>query len=224
MNPPLHSSFRILTLLFAAILGLYCIWLPLAELFRPSVDRLPTDPQSAAMAAEQRNDANRAAWIGRIRGDLWAHSAYTYADMLWNNPDSTSQPTSSLDQVRERLDRAVRFAPHQSGAWLLLAGLASRYRWFNADAAEALRMSYYTGPSERPLIPLRTLVAGQLPALDNELQQLARRDLRVLIAQQEQPAVMQAYQAATPAGKHFIEQAVGEIDPTLVESLRRGVQ
>jgi len=67
-------------------------------------------------------------------------------------------------------------------------------------------------------------VAGQLPALDNELQQLARRDLRVLIAHQEQPAVMQAYQAATPSAKQFIEQTVGEIDPTLAESLRHGAQ
>ncbi len=224
MNPPLHSSFRILTLLFAAVLGVYCLWLLLAELYRPGVDHLPTDPQGAAMAAEQRNDANRAGWIGRIRGDLWADSAYTYADMLWNNPDSTSQPTHSWNPVRERLDWAVRYAPHQSGAWLLLAGVASRYRWLNPDPAEALRMSYYTGPSERPLIPLRTLVAGQLPALDNELQQLARRDLRVLIAHQEQPAVMQAYQAATPSGKQFIEQTVGEIDPTLAESLRHGAQ
>jgi len=46
----------------------------------------------------------------------------------------------------------------------------------------------------------------------------------VLIAHQEQPAVMQAYQAATPSGKQFIEQTVGEIDPTLAESLRHGAQ
>ena len=84
-------------------------------------------------------------------------------------------------------------------------------------------MSYYTGPSELPLMPIRSLVAGQLPALDAELQQFARRDLRVL-TRQEKPAVIQAYQSATKAGKQFIEQAVGEIDPTFAKTLRLGAQ
>jgi len=93
------------------------------------------------------------------------------------------------------------------------------------DPAEALRMSYYTGPSEMPLIPLRLTVAVHLDELgDSELQQFAQRDLRVLIAHQEKPAVVQAYQSATPAGKHFIEQALGETDPAFVDSLRLGAQ
>jgi hypothetical protein len=81
-------------------------------------------------------------------------------------------------------------------------------------------MSYYTGPSELPLLPLRLRVASQLPARDAELEQLARRDLSVLIAQQQRAALLQAYQEATPSGKEFIERAVGDIDPSLVESLR----
>jgi hypothetical protein len=81
-------------------------------------------------------------------------------------------------------------------------------------------MSYYTGPSELPLLPLRLRVASQLPARDAELEQLARRDLSVLIAHQQRAAVLQAYQEATPSGKEFIERAVGDIDPTLVGWLR----
>jgi hypothetical protein len=224
MNQPSSSNFRIATFLLAAVLGIQCIWLLLAEFSRPGIDYLPTDPHSAAFASFQRNDATWAAWIGVIRGDLWGESGYTYSDLLWINSSSGSELTKSLDQARERLDRAVRYAPHQAGAWLLLAGLASRYRWSKPDPAEALRMSYYTGPSELPLAPLRSLVAAQLPALDDELQIFAKRELRLLITHQDKPAIVQDYQSATPAGKQFIKQVLGEIDPTFGNSLHLGAQ
>ena len=84
-------------------------------------------------------------------------------------------------------------------------------------------MSYYTGPSELPLIPLRLTVAVHLDEFnDNELQELAGRDLRLPIAHQGKTAIVQAYQAATPAGKHFIEQGLGETDSAFVASLRSG--
>jgi hypothetical protein len=218
-------NFRIATLVFAIVLGAQCIWLLLAEFSRPGVNSMPTDSQSAALAAKQRNDATWAAWIGAIRGNLWADSAYTYSDLLWANFSNSSENTPSLDLVRSRLDRAVRYAPDQPGAWLLLAGLASRYRWSKPDPAEALKMSYYTGPSELRLMPLRLLVTVQLENLnDSELQQLAQRDIRLLFSHQGKPVIIQAYQSATPAGKHFLEQAMGEIDPAFVESLRGGAQ
>ena len=218
-------NFRIATLLFAVVLGAQCIWLLLAEFSRPGVNSMPTDSPSAALAAKQRNDATWAAWIGAIRGDLWADSAYTYSDLLWTNSNNIIENTPSLALVRGNLDRAVRYAPDQPGTWLLLAGLASRYRWSKPDPAEALKMSYYTGPSELQLMPLRLLVTVQLDALDDsELQLLARRDIRLLFAHQGKPVVIQAYQSATPAGKHFIKQVIGEIDPTFVESLRGGAQ
>jgi hypothetical protein len=225
---PPHTTFRnlrIATLVFSMVLGAQCFWLLLAEFSRPSVNSLPTDSQSAALTAKQRNDATWAAWIGAIRGTLWADSAYTYSDLLWANSGNNPELTKSLDLVRGRLDRAVRNAPDQPGAWLLFAGLASRYRWPKPDPVEALRMSYYTGPSELQLIPLRLLVTAQLESLsDDELLQLARRDIRLLIAHQGRLAVIQAYQSATPVGKHFIEQALGEIDPTFIEPPRGGAQ
>jgi|HubBroStandDraft_4_1064222.scaffolds.fasta_scaffold15504_2 hypothetical protein len=218
-------NFRIATLAFAMVLGAQSIWLLLAEFSRPGINSMPTDSQSAALAAKQRNDATWAAWIGAVRGDLWADSAYTYSDLLWANSSNSSENAPSMALVRDRLDRAVGYAPNQPGAWLLLAGLASRYRWSKPDPAEALKMSYYTGPSELQLMPLRLLVTVQLDALnDSELQLLARRDIRLLFAHQGEPVVIQAYQSATPAGKHFIEQVIGEIDPTFVESLRGGAQ
>jgi hypothetical protein len=218
-------NFRVATLVFAMVLGAQSIWLLLAEFSRPGINSMPTDSQSAALAAKQRNDATWAARIGTIRGDLWADSAYTYSDLLWTNSSNSSENTPSLALARDRLDRAVHYSPNQPGAWLLLAGLASRYRWSEPDPAEALKMSYYTGPSELQLMPLRLLVTVQQENLnDLQLQQLAQRDIRLLFAHQGKPVVIQAYQAATPAGKHLIEQAVGEIDPTFVDPLRGGAQ
>jgi len=224
-SPTTFRSFRIATLVFAIVLGAQCIWMLLAEFSRPDVNSMPTNSQSATLAAKHRNDATWAAWIGAVRGNLWADSAYTYSDFLWANFSNNSELTKSLDLVRSKLDRAVHYAPDQPGAWLLLAGLASRYRWSRLDPAEAMKMSYYTGPSELQLIPLRLLVTAQLENLnDEELLQLARRDIRLLLVHQGRPAVIQAYQSATPAGKLFIEQAIGEIDPTFVEPLRGGMQ
>jgi hypothetical protein len=224
MNQKSSTSFRVATFLLAAVLGTQCIWLLLAEFSRPSVERLPTDPQSAAVAAKQRVDATWAAWIGAIRGDLWAQSAYTYSDLIWFNSSDDIKLNNSLDEARARLDRAARYAPHQAGVWLLLAQLGSRYRWSNPDPAEALKMSYYTAPSELSLAPLRSLVAAQLPVLNDELQLLVRQDLRLLVSEQNKPAIVQDYEAASPTGKRFIEQAISEIDPTLGASLRLGAQ
>ena len=86
-------------------------------------------------------------------------------------------------------------------------------------------MAYYTAPNESRLLPLRLLIAARSNAIeDSDVQQFVRRDLRLLMAQRQKPAVIEAYQSASPEGKRFIEQALGEIDPTYVGSLRTGMQ
>jgi hypothetical protein len=225
MNAPSHIGFRLSTLAFAVLLGVQCIWLLLAQLSRPNLIRLPTEAQAAAAAVEHRSDAARAAWIGSIRGDLWAESAFTYADLLWTGPSTDPDQTKSLEQAHARLDRALDDAPHQAGAWLLLAGLASRYRWPNLNAMEALKMSYYTGPSEETLMPLRLGVATRSDAVgDTEVQEFVRRDLRLLLAKQRKSAVAEAYAGASPAGRRLIEGTVAEIDPSGLGLLRPGTQ
>jgi hypothetical protein len=216
---PLHLGFRMTALFVAVVLGVFSTWLLLAEFSRPGIDRLPTDAQSAAIAARERNDATWAALIGAVRGDLWAQSAFTFADLLWADPAKGSGLAQPLDAARARLEGAAIYGPDQAGAWLLYAGLASRYHWSKPNPAEALRMSYYTGPGKRSLMPLRSLVAGELPALDEELQEFVRHDLRALIVQNNKPAVLQAYQAATPSNQQFIVQAVNDVDPTFAGTL-----
>jgi hypothetical protein len=178
--------------------------------------------ESAAVAAKQRNDATWAAGIGVVRGDLWGESAYTYADLLWADPGSNAARTE--EQAHARLEKAIDYAPHQASVWVLLAGLAARYRWSDFNVTEALKMSYYTGPNEEALLPLRLRLAAQSALDDIELQELVRRDLRLLLASQRKSVVAEAYDGASPSGKRFIEGAVSEIDPASLGSLRAGAQ
>ena len=217
MNQLPQLAFRLATSLFAILLGVQCVWLVLAEFYRPNINRLPMGAASAAAAQNERIRARRAAMIGTIRGDLWAESAFTYADLMWDD----GKGGANLVQARSSLDRALADAPLKSSAWLLLAGLASRYRLAGIDVKEALKMSYYTGPSELQLMPLRLLIAAQAdPFSDIELRDSISREVRVLFTHQQKPAIVAAYNAAPPAGRRFIENRTVEIDPSAVEWLR----
>jgi hypothetical protein len=222
LSPPTGLALRRVTLFFAALLGVQSLWLLLAELTRPGIDRLPTDVASAAVAAKQRGMAALAASFGIIRGDLWADSAFTYADLLWGDYGSSAGLTEALEHARTSLQRALKDGPHQSSAWLLLAGLASRHPSLNFDAAQALKTSYYTGPSEQDLMVLRLRVAAQSDFLnDTEIREFVVRDLRLLLARHQKSAIDEAYKAGSPVGKAFIKQALSQIDPSAIPEAPR---
>lgn len=211
LNPPTGVVLRHVTLFFAVLLAVQSVWLLLAELTRPGIDRLPADAASAAVAAKQRGQATAAASFGVIRGDLWADSAFTYADLLWGDSGSSAGLAPALERVRAKLEHALADAPHQSGAWLLLAGLAARYPSLNFNATLALKTSYYTGPSEQDLMLPRLRIASQSEFLnDSEIREFASRDLRLLLARHQRPAIDDIYISASPTGKAFIKQAVGQ--------------
>jgi hypothetical protein len=212
MNPPTGVAFRYVTLLFAALLAAQSVWLLLAELTRPRIDRLPPDAASAAVAAKQRGSATWAALFGVIRGDLWADSAYTYADLLWGDNSSSAGIAPALESVRAKLERALGDAPHQSGAWLLLAGLAARYPSLNFNATQALKTSYYTGPSEQDLMVPRLRIAAQSNFLnDAEIREFASRDLRLLLARHQKSVIDEVYNGGSPTAQAFIKQAIGRM-------------
>lgn len=222
---PRHLAFRLATLLFAVSLGAYCIWLQLAEFSRAGIDALPTDARTAAAASKQREAALWAASVGAIRGDLWAESAFTYANLVFDQTAASTNPdvTTTAAGARYSIDHALNDAPHRSSVWLLLAGLSLRVRSAGVDALEALKMSYYTGPSEQSLIPLRFRLATRADRFDDvQMREFASRELRVLLKGKQNSAIAEAYNVASPAGKLFIEQTVGDVDPSLVKTLRAG--
>jgi hypothetical protein len=222
MNRTSHRGPRLGMFLFAALFGIQCVWLLAVELIRPDINQLPTDMTTAATAAMKRWSFTIAASIGAVRGDLWAQSAYTYANLLHlENVQAKAGASTGLQYARKDLDRALRWAPHQSGAWLLLAGLAQEFHLTGITPIETLKMSYYTGPSELPLVPLRLRVAVQADNFDDiEIREFIGRDLRLLLAQNRKSAITEAYRSASPAGQHFMEQAMKDIDPSALTLLR----
>jgi hypothetical protein len=203
------------------LLGVQCFWLLLAELSRPGLSRLPMDAASAAAARNERISASRAATIGAIRGDLWMESAFTYADLMWRD----GRGGADLVQAHSIVNYALAAAPHQSSIWLLLAALASRYQLSGVDIKEAVRMSYYTGPSELELMPLRLWTAVRSDAFsDIELRDSISREVRLLFNHQQKSAIVAAYNAAPSLGRKLIEQTIREIDPSAAESLRASAQ
>lgn len=225
IDEPSHLGVRLTAMLFAVLLGMQCLWLLAAELVRPGIERLPTDAVAAAAAAKQREAASLAASIGAIRGELWAQAAYTYADLAWGEQGAgtKTQVTQAVSRARASLDQALSNAPHQSSAWLLLAGLASRYPSPSLDATAALKMSYYTGPSQRYLVPLRLRIALHADGLsDIEMRQFVSRDIRLLLARNQKSAIAEAYAAASADGRSVVEQTIRETDPSALDTLRTG--
>jgi hypothetical protein len=218
-----HVGFRLATMLFAILIGVQSVWLSLPELLRPHITWSPTEEVPAADTAQHRGAAAWAASIGTIRGGLWAESAFTYSNLLQGNARLNAAPIQALQHVRASLDHALKDAPHQSNAWLFLAALEQRYPSGRFNVIESLRMSYYTGPSEQDLMPLRLRLTAQLDLFsDVEMRQFATRDLRLLLARKRLSVIAKAYDLASPAGKLFIEQTIRDIDPSLIESLRSG--
>jgi hypothetical protein len=221
--------FRAAALLLSFLLALQCAWLVMAELYRPTLRQLPTTAPAAAASAtvELRDRAARAASIGAIRGELWAESAFSYANLLFDDAKQNGDASLAgmLATGSASLTHALSDAPAQSGAWLFRAGLALRYPVLGFNALEALKMSYYTGPTERELMPLRLRMTTKLDWFsDVEMRQFISRDLRLLLAQKRATAIAEAYDASSSAEKSFIEQAVGRIDPPVLRWLRSGAK
>lgn len=222
MNAPSHIGFRLATLLLAILLCIQCVWLLLAEIPRLEIAKLSTSAPAAIAATQQHNAAAWAALIGAFRGDLWAESAFTYAYLLVgeNVGGKTAELTQKLARAQLDLEHALNDAPAQPDAWLFRAGLALRYPLLGFNATDALKMSYYTGPSEQDLIPTRLRIAARMDVFsDTELSLFVSRDLRLLLAQKQNSAVTEAYNAASSPGKRFIEQTVGQIDPSALKLL-----
>lgn len=219
--------FRLSILLWATFLGMQCIWLVSAELFRPGIIQMPTDKSAAATAARHSEAAELAASIGIIRGDLWAEAAFARADSLWGSAGSETRATvrDSVQRASEQLRRAVRDAPHRSDAWLLAAGLAQRFTSTGFDPSEALRMSYYTGSSEIRLVPLRLKVAIKRDKFDDaELQEFINHDVRLLLARKQIAPLAEAYTEASAKGKDFLLRTIRDIDPSVVDAILSGAK
>src|SRR5262249_24565424 len=125
--------------------------------------------------------------------------------------------------ARPIIETALAHAPHNASLWLLAAGLGSRYNWWPTGPAPSINMSYYTGPNEISLAPLRLRVATSSSALAaTDVQRFVQRDVRMILTRWHElkPALIATYKDASPDAKRFLESAVADIDPSFLPNMR----
>jgi hypothetical protein len=218
-----QKQLRIALAAFAALLALQSIWIVLPELTRPSPLVFPQEPRSPPISASERDRATRAAELSLVRGDLWAEAAIALSPEYPTQSVKTAKTAPSIEQAqvaRAAAEKAATLAPHDARIWLLLA---SQDCLLHREESGTLKMSYYTGPNEIALMPLRLLVATCSDAInDDELQTLVAREIQLIVTHEQnlKPAIIAAYQSATASGKRSIETVVGDLDSGLMATLR----
>jgi hypothetical protein len=204
-------SFRLYVTIFAVVLGLQAAWLLSAELIRVPLPFFPSDKTEIEYMSAHRDRAATAAWIGWLRGDLWADYAFTADSRLLNDAGARA----ANDQTELMSERALARAPYDSRLWLLLSAINVESGWKNDKTLAQLKMSYYTAPNDTRLIPLRIPIALQSQAIgDEEMQGLVAHEIRSLIQHKPElkPIIAMAYRGASSAGRHFIEEKLAELD------------
>jgi hypothetical protein len=218
-----QKQLRTALVAFAVLLALQSVWIVLPELIRPSPFAFPRDPRSPATSASERDRATRAAELALVRGDLWAEAAIAQSPEQPTTSAESLKITPSSERVRAAraaAEKAAALSPHDARIWLLLA---SEDYLLHREASGALKMSYYTGPSDIALMPMRLLVATCSDAInDSELQTLVAEEIRLIVTREQylKSAIVAAYQNASPSGRRFIERVVGELDSGLMATIR----
>jgi hypothetical protein len=219
-----QSRFRVGTAIFAVALGAAAIWLLLVQIFRPALPFFPEDAATAEAIASHRGSAGLAARIGFFRGNLWSDYALTLEPVLRGLTGPDGAPLIALlDDTRSAATRAVRLAPFDARAWLLIAAVNSQA--IDRDPTGALKMSFYAAPNELSLIPLRIRIATRSNAIaDPEIQTLLGAEIQNIVTRAPalKTQIIAAYRNALPEGRLFIETQVGQVDPSLLVSLRAG--
>lgn len=213
VEPP-RTGLRLAILTFAVLLALDAVWMVAPELSRAASN----------IGASRGAGACAASRIVLVRGDLWTACALADADPFRTDRSVEDAGMSGEVAVRARgaVERAVVLAPHDARAWLILADFEARFDWTSRKGAAALRMSYYTGPNETALIPMRLATFARLDvSADPELRQLVGHELTTVIKRKPNLswAIGAAYRDALPAGKKFLETTVREIDPKFLALL-----
>ena len=209
-------------ILLATVLAGFSLWSLATELTRSGARRLPTNSEDALTVASTRRVAGWAARAGLVRGDVWAEYAFTYATLLWPHPTQDLDPVLTASEARAVVEKALAYAPHDSRLWLLAASLGSQFNWWSSGPAPILKMSYYTGSSERSLTALRLIVATRSNTLtDSDVRRFIQRDIRMILTRWHElkPALIATYKDAAPDAKQFLESVIADLDPSFLPNM-----
>jgi len=189
----------------ALVLATVALPMTAAEAVRAAAGRAA--PRPAAICA--------AAWLGWLRGDLWA--ACAMAEAARPGADDPARRRA----FRDAAERALASAPYQPRLWLSLAEGDERDPQTATPFNAVLKMAHYTAPADdvdgaAERLALALSAAG--PA-DEELDELARSDVRALIGHDRLGPLTAVYARLGDGGRRFIERAVAATRPELLQRL-----
>jgi hypothetical protein len=214
---PRGRAIRIACGAFALLLTMQACWILIPDFYLSR--GLGVEVGAVGSAARSAN-LDKAASLAAVRGDLWGNSALVRAALMEKNPAASSGSVS----IRERLVRALVYAPCQPEIWLKLAQLADQFKWTRYNGLALLKMVYYTGASDIELVPPRTKLALRLDdaMADVELRDLVKRDLELILRRRPEltPALVEAYKSATPAGRALADSVVARLEPGFLGTLQ----
>lgn len=214
-------KFRLLALVIVVFVGLYSVTSLVAQFMRPPALPLPSRG-SEAPSAQAVSAAARASTIAPFRTDLKAGYAIALAGKALRSNAAGGLSTDNK-AAQEAVQSALKFGPHDSRMWLVLAQLRAQQNLGDPLVTEALKMSYFTGPNRAELIPTRLDLVTVGSALgDSDLSELARNDVRAMLTQSsdQRPLLAKDYVRASATGKSFLEDSARMLDPAFADSLK----
>ncbi|AMN43772.1 hypothetical protein [Rhodoplanes sp. Z2-YC6860] len=222
MRPFAFILFRTLAYCWAGSAFAVAVWLLAAYIVSPSLSYFPTNAKEADAFSAGASRARFAAAIGIVRGDLWSEAAIAEAarGLFWpRSPDfAPSDAESALSAARH----AASWSPHDSRVWLVLAGAQQLHDGKSSDTAVAeLKQSFYTGPNEFALSPLRLTVAAGM-TWDEELTQMLKTEITQVILKRPdlKDAIATAYQIAIPGTQKTLAAILNDADPNFLASVK----
>ena len=214
-------KFRLLALVIVVFVGLYSVTSLVAQFMRPPALPLPSRG-SEAPSPQAVSAAARASTIAPFRTDLKAGYAIALAGKALRSNAAGGLSTDNKAE-QEAVQSALKFGPHDSRMWLVLAQLRAQQNLGDPLVTEALKMSYFTGPNRAELIPTRLDLVTVGSALgDSDLSELARNDVRAMLTQSsdQRPLLAKDYVRASATGKSFLEDSARMLDPAFADSLK----
>jgi hypothetical protein len=214
-------SLRIAFAVFGVLLAIQAMWILIPESLRPTSYPDPGNV-TASTAGANGERAYQAAAIAKIRGDLWAESAFAIVGRNWNNRSLAAVAGKSDEKIRSAIIQTLRFSPHRGDVWLLFAAMIQQQRSPGYQPDALLKMSYYTAPNELKLLPLRLELILKGGIHDDELKELLRRDIQIIVMHDRalMPALIHAYQSAPAEGRAFLERVIMQINPDMIDTVR----
>jgi hypothetical protein len=121
----------------------------------------------------------------------------------------------------------LRYSPLRGDLWLKLAAISKEQRSTGYDIVALLKLSYYTAPNDLELLPLRLTVSLGVSSVlsEPELRELVQRDVKIALTKQSslRPALIAAYQSASPEGKGLVDDLKSEWDSATLQGMRNRI-